>query len=95
MFTHDIGLNTLKPGGIAAFASKTVAVRDLNFKIFALQNCFANFGRKIFPRSVKIKSELFAETIQRYSSIIGLIILGVLVVGGVGYYLYKRRQKAA
>ena len=42
-----------------------------------------------------VPPELFAETIQRYSSIIGLIILGVLVVGGVGYYLYKRRQKAA
>lgn len=38
---------------------------------------------------------LFAETIQRYSSIIGLIILGLVVVSGVGYYLYKRRQKAA
>ena len=42
-----------------------------------------------------VPPELFAETIQRYSTTIGLIILGVLVVGGVGYYLYKRRQKAA
>ena len=42
-----------------------------------------------------VPPELFAETIQRYSSIIGLIILGFVVVGGVGYYLYKRRQKAA
>ena len=42
-----------------------------------------------------VPPELFAETIQRYSSIIGLIILGLVVVGGVGYYLYKRRQKAA
>lgn len=42
-----------------------------------------------------VPPELFAETIQRYSTTIGLIIFGVLVVGGVGYYLYKRRQKAA
>ena len=42
-----------------------------------------------------VPPELFAETIQRYSTTIGLIILGILVVGGVGYYLYKRRQKAA
>ena len=42
-----------------------------------------------------VPPELFAETIQRYSSAIGLAILGVLVVGGLLYWLYKRRTKHA
>ena len=42
-----------------------------------------------------VPPELFAETIQRYSSAIGLAILGVLVVGGLLYWLYKRRPKHA
>ena len=42
-----------------------------------------------------VPPELFASTIQSYSSTIGLIILGLLIVGGLAYYLYKRRQKTA
>ena len=42
-----------------------------------------------------VPPELFASTIQSYSSTIGLVILGLLVVGGLAYYLYKRRQKTA
>lgn len=42
-----------------------------------------------------VPPELFAETIQRYSSAIGLAILGVLVVAGLFYWLYKRRTKHA
>ena len=42
-----------------------------------------------------VPPELFAETIKSYSSAIGLAILGVLVVGGLLYWLYKRRTKHA
>ena len=41
-----------------------------------------------------VPPELFAETIQRYSSAIGLGIVALLVVVGIGYYLYKRNRKA-
>ena len=42
-----------------------------------------------------VPPELFAETIKSYSSAIGLAILGLLVVGGLLYWLYKRRTKLA
>ena len=41
-----------------------------------------------------VPPERFDATILSYSSTIGLIILAAVVVGGVGYYLYKRRKRA-
>lgn len=40
-----------------------------------------------------VPPELFAETIQRYSSTIGLAIVGLLVVAGIAYYFIRRRKK--
>ena len=40
-----------------------------------------------------VPPERFAETIQSYSSTIGLVIAGVLIVGGLAYYLLKHRKK--
>lgn len=40
-----------------------------------------------------VPPELFAETIQRYSSTIGLSIVALLVVAGVAYYFIRRRKK--
>ena len=41
-----------------------------------------------------VPPERFEATIRSYSSTIGLVILVAVVVGGVGYYLYKRRKRA-
>ena len=41
-----------------------------------------------------VPPERFEATIRSYSSTIGLVILAAVVVGGVGYYLYKRRKRA-
>ena len=41
-----------------------------------------------------VPPELFAETIKSYSTTIGLVIIALLVVAGIGYYLYKRNRKA-
>lgn len=40
-----------------------------------------------------VPPERFAETIQSYSSIIGLSIVGALLIGGGLYYFLKRRKK--
>lgn len=40
-----------------------------------------------------VPPELFAETIQRYSSTIGLSIVALLVVAGVAYYFIRHRKK--
>ena len=40
-----------------------------------------------------VPPELFAETINSYSSAIGLGIVAVLIVGGLAYYLLHRRKK--
>lgn len=40
-----------------------------------------------------VPPERFAETIQTYSSRIGLVILALVIIGGIAYYFYQRNQK--
>lgn len=40
-----------------------------------------------------VPPERFAETIQAYSSRIGLVILALVIIGGIAYYFYQRNQK--